>query len=182
MIDKINQINGTNIYVHNGDITQIPTDAIITAINSGGMWFGGIDGAIQRAASENYHVQVSRVAPLSDLQTIVASGDKRSHNGQFDDVVFVIDDLQSPLEKVIGNGLEASNSTNHKKVLIPTLRMGVMAGVRESAEEAMYAMADAVGSFVSKYGDSTSIKDLGFVVYNDSSIENQLRDVLANLK
>lgn len=39
--------HGPNIQVVQGDITQISVDAIMTAINSGGMWFGGVDGAIQ---------------------------------------------------------------------------------------------------------------------------------------
>ena len=32
-------MENTLIHAIEGDITQIPTDAIVTAINSGGLWF-----------------------------------------------------------------------------------------------------------------------------------------------
>ena len=45
-----------------GDITRTATvDAIVTLINSGGMWFGGVDGAIQRVAGGQYHAQAGAV-------------------------------------------------------------------------------------------------------------------------
>jgi len=71
---NINKFGNTNIAVQDGDITKIPTNAILTAINSGGLWFGGIDGAIQRIAGNHYHNQVATAIPLYDLQTIVAKG------------------------------------------------------------------------------------------------------------
>jgi O-acetyl-ADP-ribose deacetylase (regulator of RNase III) len=36
--------------VISGDIAQVKSDAIITAINSGGAWFGGIDRVINNVA------------------------------------------------------------------------------------------------------------------------------------
>ena len=117
------------IYAVEGDITQIPADALMTAINSGGLWFGGIDGAIQRVAGNMYHNQASQAAPLNNLQTVVARGSGK-HKGKFRDVVFVIDDLKSPLDKVVYAGLEAASNEGYTSLLVPTIRMGVMAGVR----------------------------------------------------
>ena len=106
MTDYIRKIGSLKIQVIDGDITQTPADAIMTAINSGGMWFGGVDGAIMRAAGNSYHAQASEAMPLSDLDVVVAKGDRARHQGQFDNVVFVVDDLLSPLDKITYNGLE----------------------------------------------------------------------------
>ena len=35
------------VKVISGDITQVEGDAIVTLINSGRMWFGGVDQAIK---------------------------------------------------------------------------------------------------------------------------------------
>ena len=105
----VKRIGKTELYVVLGDITQIPTDAIMTAINSGGLWFGGIDGAIQRVAGNHYHAQAAEAMPLSDLQTVVARGNASKHMGKFNDVVFVVDDLESSLDKVVYTGLEAAH-------------------------------------------------------------------------
>ncbi len=123
------------IYAVEGDITQIPADALMTAINSGGLWFGGIDGAIQRVAGDLYHSQVTQASSLRDLQTVVARGGARPDRKiGFRDVIFVVDDLESSLDKVVYAGLETANNEGYKSLLIPTIRMGVMAGVRETPE------------------------------------------------
>jgi O-acetyl-ADP-ribose deacetylase (regulator of RNase III) len=54
------------VSVIEGDITRINADAIVTAINSAGMWFGGIDDAIQRAAGDFYHNQAEAKMPLKN--------------------------------------------------------------------------------------------------------------------
>ena len=58
----------TSVNVVDGDITQIKADALITAINSGGMWFGGLDGAIQRSSGSMFHGQAQAAMPLTDGQ------------------------------------------------------------------------------------------------------------------
>ena len=107
------------------------SSAIITAINSGGAWFGGIDGAIQNVAGNMFHAQAAANMPLTDLQTIVAEGHSNGHQGRFDNVVFVVDDLQSPLEDVVYEGLKAAHKQKYPVVSLPTIRMGVMLGAVE---------------------------------------------------
>lgn len=177
----VGKIQDTELSVVEGDITRIPADAIMTAINSGGMWFGGIDGAIQRVAGNHYHSQAQKAMPLTDLQTVVAKGNRKNHKGQFDNVVFVVDELESPLERVVYNGLEAVNNAGFRSVLVPTIRMGVMLGaVEKSAQEAVDRISDGTQEFLDKYGKGASLQDLKFVVYNDSSIANNLRTSLGS--
>lgn len=155
------------IYATIGDITQIQTPAILTAINSGGLWFGGVDRAIQKIAGEHYHAQAAAQMPLKNLQTIIAKGNVIKHKGKFQDVIFVVDDLQSNLDKVVYAGLESAHYGKYNKILMPAMRMGVMAGVRETPKEAIHNIGRGIDSFASKYGQKTQLNNITWVVYND---------------
>jgi O-acetyl-ADP-ribose deacetylase (regulator of RNase III) len=173
--ELIKKIGKTDLYVVQGDITKIPADALMTAINSGGMWYGGIDGAIQRVAGDFYHKKAAAMMPLEDLQTVVAKGKRTIHTGQFNDVVFVVDDLKSSLDEVVYAGLEASHNAGHRSLLLPAIRMGVMAGVREKTpQEAAQKISLGVQKFIVDYGTSTKLTNLTFVIYNDINTFNAI--------
>jgi len=161
--------------VISGDISKVEADALITAINSGGMWFGGIDGVIMRAAGNHFHQQASNAIPLSHEQTIVAHGN--GGGTAFGNVIFVVDDLQGKLSSIVYNGLKAASDAGFKTVSLPTIRMGVMLGaVEKSVEEAVSEMALGVKSFQNEGGDL----DITFVVYNDPATEQKLSKALQN--
>jgi len=164
--------------VISGDISRVPADAIITAINSGRMWFGGIDGVIQRLAGDQFHSQAAAALPLDHGQTVFARG-----NGSqlpFKNVIFVIDDLCGPLSEIIFNGLVAASNAGLRSVTLPTIRMGVMLGtVEKTPEEALGQMASGVRRFQKEHPES-SITDLTFVVYNDESIKIALERALTS--
>lgn len=177
LLGKLGRIE---VYATMGDITQISTPAIMTAINSGGLWFGGVDGAIQRISGNHYHAQALAHMPLKDLDVVIAKGGKTKHSGKFKDVVFVVDDLESPLQNVVYTGLEAVHNESYNKVLIPSMRMGVMLGVVEKTpQEAVDRMNKGVRKFADKYGANTQLNNLTFVVYNDqktmSLLEKRLK-------
>jgi len=165
-----------NIKVVQGDITQISADALITAINSGGLWFGGIDEAIQKVAGNMYHHQAAQYT-LKNLQTIVARGTKE-HSGKFKDVVFVVDDLESPLNKIIYAGLERANNEGYQNILLPAIRMGVMAGtIEKTPQEATEEIALGLKNFLGKYSKKTKLEDIKFVVYNNSNLARDMSSV-----
>jgi len=178
----IKKTGKTGLYVVHGDITQISTDAIMTAINPGGLWFGGVDGAIQRAAGNLYHSQVMKAMPLSDLQTVVAKGNKTKHNGKFNDVVFVVDDLQSSLDKVVYVGLETAHGQGYNKLLVPAMRMGVMAGaVEKTIDETILKLGKGIEQFLQKYSKQKKLENLTFVVYSDPNAVKQLTNGLGKI-
>jgi len=163
-----------NINIVEGDITQIAADALMTGINSGKMWYGGVDGAIERVANDHYHMQ-ARTEELNDLDVIVAKGKSSIHKGQFDNVIFVVDDLKSPLNQVIYKGLEAASNEGYSNILIPAMRMGVAAGIIEkSPQEAVEKLALGIEDFCMGNFNGTSLKDITFVVYDDPNTKKYL--------
>ena len=173
------KVGKLELYVEGGDVTQTPSDAIMTAINSGGMWFGGIDGAIQRVAGNQYHAQAG-MAELEDGNAIVATGDRNSHRGQFDNVIFVVDDLRKPLNEIVYAGLEAAHNSGYESIAMPTIRMGLMAGVVESTpQEAVQRIGAGVETFMATYATGTSLRKLSIVTFRDPSSNELLKRVLS---
>lgn len=164
----------TTVNVVDGDITQVQTNALITAINSGGMWFGGLDGAIQRSSGSMFHEQAYAAMPLSDGQ-IVYAPEQRPHNGKFEAVLFVVDDLQLPLYDLITRALEATMNHELMSVNIPTIRTGVMAGVCEPRSHALGYLARAVNDFTAEHPNA--IDEINIVAYGNESDGMFLRSV-----
>ena len=155
-----------------GDITQIEADAMITAINSGGMWFGGLDGAIQRSSGSMFHGQAQAAMPLTDGQVVYAP-EQGSHNGRFNAVLFVVDDLRKPLYDLVTIALEGAMRRELTSVNIPTLRTGVMAGVVEPRNEALISLANAINDFVEK--NPGKLDEINIVVYSNEGDRMLLR-------
>lgn len=165
------------IDVVSGDIARVSVDALITAINSGGMWFGGIDGVIMRQAGELFHGQASAAMPLKDGQTVVARGND-TNRGKFANVVFVVDDLQKKLSHIVYAGLCAASDAGFQTVSLPTIRMGVMLGaVEKTAGEAIGEMVNGIRQFVTDK-PKTSVEGITFVVYNDPTTKEMLERAL----
>lgn len=163
------------VTVESGDITRVAADVLVTAINSGNMWFGGIDGAIQRAAGQMFHSQASRVR-LSDGATVTARA-RGQHGGAFKDVVFVVDDLKRPLSQIVEAGLKAADAAGATSVTLPALRTGVMAGAYESPAEAIAQAGIGVQNFVNSRPEH--VRTITFVVYNDAKSMSALRSAFA---
>lgn len=177
-MDKCNlthrRANVAKVNVVSGDISKVKSDALITAINSGGMWWGGIDGVINRCAGGLFHNQAAQQMPLKHGQAVNAKGDA-SNRASFANVVFVIDDLEGPLGDIIFNGLKGASDGAYRSVTLPAIRMGVMLGaVEKTTTEAIQQMVDGVRRFVAE-NPHTSVKDITFVVYQDDTLVSALK-------
>lgn len=169
----------TNVQIVSGDITQQPADALITAINSEGMWFGGIDGAIQRVAGSMFHAQARNAAPLVDGAALLA-GSIDGHRGKFANVIFIIDDLRQPLRNIVSAGLQKAEESRFAEITLPTIRTGVMAGVVEpTVEAALDEMVSAIKAFMAT--DPKYVRSITIVVYNDAHAERYLAKQLADI-
>lgn len=163
----------SRIFVTIGDITKkVPVDAIVTLINPEGAWFGGLDRAIQRVAGNQYHAAARAVLNtigLQNGQAIIAKGET-PHRGSFKDVVFVVDDLLSPLGDLVFIALCSANGRGYTSVALPLMRTGVVLGVIEpdvvAVVEQMKAGIDRfritaptsrMGIYVVVYGDGKAV-------------------------
>ncbi len=155
-----------------GDIAATKAGALVTAINSGGLWFGGIDGVIQRAAGLIFHQQAAAARALTHTKTIVAKK-RGEHRGQFDDVVFVIDDLEGPLSAVIIAALTAASDAGYKTISLPTIRTGVMLGtVEKDVDETAHQTVIGFEAFAAAH--TGSLTDVTLVVYNQPNVFDAL--------
>lgn len=184
-----------------GDVTQVECDAIITLINSGGMWFGGVDRAIMAVAGKTYHNQVGKAMTddlttllvalqtngtpkarpgLEDGDVIVAVGDRNFHKGKFNDVIFVVDDLERSVGDLLRTALEAAKKRSYAHVALPVLRTGVMLGAYKpepDAQTTVSVMIDTLHQFAADnpYLDLT----VTFVVYHNPEVQNLVAATIA---
>lgn len=169
---RVFRLKNITINLVEGDIAAVKADALVTAINSGRMWYGGIDGVIQRAANQMFHRQAMACLSLSHGKTIVAKK-QGDHRGQFGDVVFVIDDLEGPLNKVILAALIAASDAGYTTISIPAIRTGVMLGtVEKNAAEA--ALQTVIGLKAFAASNTGPLKQMTLVVYNQPDIFDAL--------
>lgn len=169
--------NSVQVRVVEGDVTRIPCDALITAINSYKEWFGGIDRVIQATAGTHFHNQ-AETAELIDGAAIIAVGKGSPSPTQFKNVVFVVDDLQRELREIILAGLKAANAAGFKQVALPAIRMGVMLGIVEkSVEEAVLEIATGIKSFIDSTPNPT-LTDITFVVFRDANAARHLGETI----
>jgi len=168
MRERTFRIGNLSINLIEGDIAKVKADALVTAVNSGGAWFGGIDGVIQRAAGMMFHKQALSALPLGHADTTVARKDA-PHRGTFGDVVFVIDDLEGPLSDVISAALVAADEARYASVSLPAIRTGVMLGaVEKDAAAAARETVKGLKAFVRR--NPSTLRIVTIVIYNQRDI------------
>jgi O-acetyl-ADP-ribose deacetylase (regulator of RNase III) len=166
----------TRVQVIDGDISEVRADALITAINASGMWWGAIDTAIQRICGIMFHKKAAAAMPLRDGQVIFAPASSL-HDCSFASVIFVIDELRQPVGNLVGAVLEEADALALKSVSLPTFRTGVMADAYEPRHEALAGMAAAINEFVITSPESC-IEEITVVVYENSGDEEILKTAL----
>lgn len=169
---------GPQVRVQVGDITRMPAQALISNINSEGMWWGGIDGAIQGVAGNQFHTQAAQVLERSGLQEgqTVHARAQQPHKGAFGDVVFVVDDGRKPLREIVLEGLRAADRAGMQSVSLPAMRTGVMAGPAGPGA-ALREMAAGIKQFQSE--NPASVRDIQVAVYKDAGMARALQEELA---
>lgn len=167
---------GLKTSVVGGDIAKVKADAVVSPINSFGDWRGGLDGVIYRNAGEQFHAQAAAAMPLVEGQTVIAAK-TLEHKAAFDNVVFVVDDLNKPLREVVLSGLKAAEAAGYKTVSLPAMRTGVMLGaVEKTLQQTVDEMAAGVKAF--RALGPKSLKDINFVVYNNDELLAKLTAAL----
>jgi len=174
------EYQNATINVTEGDITLVHTDAIATLINSGGLWFGGLDSAIQRVAGRTYHSIAGHILStqgLHDGQVVYAYG-PAERSWPFKDVIFVVDDLKQPLDNLVYLAVEQAIMKNCESVSLPLMRTGVMRNAVEPVEEVPQRMVVGIQRAVDQHNASLTIN---IVAYSDREIANAIVERLHSL-
>lgn len=154
----------TNVKVVGGDITQEPSDALITAIGPNGKWFDGVNASILETSGFMFHLQTVENKPLVDGQTVYALP-RGYHEGKFNSVLFVIDDHKQPLYNIVMIALREAERLKLRRVTLPTIRTGGASGISPSRRVAIEALARAAKDIAAeglKY-----VEEITIVVYDN---------------
>ena len=152
------------VSVVQGDITTIRADALITCIDSAGSWYGGVNAAIQQLAGGHLHHQAYAELPLKDGEIIVGHGNNPEL--AFRNVVFIVDELATPLSELVLAALKKANSQHFAHVTLPLLRTGSTNGLREnSVGEAIAQLVAGVKAL--RDLESSYLGEVVAVVYNN---------------
>lgn len=160
-----------DIHVYEGDIARIEADALLTAVNSGGMWFGGIDGVIERNAGRQFHDQVAATLQVDQSVKVIVAHQWHRHHGQFKSVVFTIDDLNETLEDVVLRGLNAAADAGYHTVSMPAIRLGVMKNLGGTQTEKVHAMIAAIRNHEKNH--SAPLDEVTIVIYSDTNLAHE---------
>lgn len=179
------EYQNTTITVTEGDITLVHTDAIATLINSGGLWFGGLDTAIQRRAGNVYHSiahHIGRTQGLRDGQVVYAYG-PAERSWPFRDVIFVVDDLHMQLNDLVYIAVEEAYQKQCESVSLPLMRTGVMRNAVEPVEQVPMLMVNGIQRAVDLYGSGSlgNRMAINIVAYSDRDIANAIVERLQSL-
>jgi O-acetyl-ADP-ribose deacetylase len=154
----------TSLTLLGGDITKVPADALVAAVNSSGKWGArpnpagdweivnprSIDAAICRTSGVQFHVQALQLLNSPEGSTLLA-GRQALHDGAFNHLLFVVDDWQAPLSDIILPALIAADRGGLHSVSLPLLRTGAGAKVGGSLEEKVSELLSVARSFKGRY-------------------------------
>lgn len=164
------------ISVVEGDIAKVPVDALITAVNPTGMWFGAIDGVIERYAGTQYHAQAQQTLIDRPSGTVCVATKQSSHSGEFDSVLFVVDALDTTLHDVVSVALKEASRAKMKSVSLPFIRFGSM--INEGGTATQKA-ADLGRAIMEQAQDpENTIEHVVVVAYRNSALVARLEQAL----
>ena len=104
-------------------LTNVEAEVIITTAAPDKLWLTLADIQIGGVAKDQYHQQLHLVmdqAPYPETR-VVRARQSEEHGGKFKDVIFVIDDLDEPLEQLLCLGLTTASDLGYKSVALPPL-------------------------------------------------------------
>jgi O-acetyl-ADP-ribose deacetylase (regulator of RNase III) len=166
-VGKVNTIS-----LVKGDIARVKAQALFAPINSGGMWFGAIDGVIQRNAGGQFHNQVRLPKKHGD---VIVARKQTAHRGDFEDVIFIIDDLEGPVSDLVYNILKAASDAGYTNGSLPAFRTGVMKGAYEpTVKDAVAGTFEGIQRFYEENPDS-NFSNLIFVIYDSPEVLSLLK-------
>ncbi|MBZ4683610.1 MAG: hypothetical protein PWP46_1939 [Fusobacteriaceae bacterium] len=166
--------------VENKDVCEVESDALITAVDSKGIWCGQVDMAIRKNVGDYYHQallghirQKTGASLFDDGQVILVEKDEGMKTA-FNNIIFVIDDLTKPLSEIVYNGLVKANEEEYKIVSMSSIRAGESFGKKEKTfEEMAKEVFKGIRKFLNET-DEIKINRLLILTYDNEEYKNLL--------
>ena len=140
-------INGTQLELVEGDITQQDTAAIVNAANSGLAGGGGVDGAIHRAGGPQIMAECRRIGGCPTGQAVITSGGNLKARHVIHTVGPIYnrgkDGEPELLASAYRNSLRVAVENNLKSIAFPSLSTGAYGyPLNDAAAVALRTVAD----------------------------------------
>lgn len=102
------------VYIVQGDITTaVEVEALITPIDPQSLWCDQTHVSIQVVAGHFYHIRAYRAKEAGYLQqggAFLATGNRQTHEGSFDHVIFVSNAGNPPEDRLIYRALQEAHA------------------------------------------------------------------------
>ncbi len=127
------EINGRNIYVYLGDITEMDTDAIVNAANEYLKHGGGVAGAIVRKGGKIIQEESNKIGYCPVGEAVVTS----AGNLKAKYVIHAVGprwgegDEEKKLKNAVKNALKRGEEKNIKSISIPAISTGIFGFPKE---------------------------------------------------
>jgi hypothetical protein len=109
---------------------------------------------------------------VSDGDAFVVMGDRHDHQGNFDDVIFIIDEENKPLSELVLIGLQTARTAGFRYVSFPVMRTGKGLGrIEINTDQVISQMQKGLEEFI-KESPETKM-NITVVVYNDKETLNK---------
>ena len=127
------------------------------------------------AANPCFFQQLQNAPELDDAQALVAKSDGK---GPIENVIFIKDKDERPLNEIVFAGLKAADEAGLEHVAVPALRAGsVFGAVERSYREIALEVRKGVERFMAEARQA--VKTISVVVWNDDKLADKLHAAFA---
>ncbi len=170
----VGQGPAVELSVLKGSIVDAGAQAVMTTVQEKHLCHGGIN-AVVGAANPCFFEQLQKAPELKDSEALVAKGDGK---GPIDNVVFVKDQNEKPLNEIVYEGLKAADKAGLQSIAIPAMRAGsVFGAVERSYREIGLEIRKGVERFMADARET--LKTIKLVVWNDDKLADKLHAAFA---
>lgn len=162
------------LQVLKGNIVDAGAQAVMTTVQEKHLCHGGIN-AIVGAANPCFFEHLQKAPELNDAEALVSPSDGK---GPIDNVVFVKDQNEKPLNEIVYAGLKAADQAGLQSVAIPAMHAGsVFGAVERSYREIGLEIRKGVERFMAEA--RTALRTIKLVVWNDDTLADKLHAAFA---
>ncbi len=162
------------LQVLKGEISKVGANAVMTTVQEKHLCHGGVNSVVGQA-NPCFFQQLQKAPEMKDGEALLARGDGK---GPIENVVFVKDSSEKPLNEIVFAGLKAADAAGLEHVAVPAMRAGsVFGAVERSYREISLELRKGVERFLAEARQT--LKTISLVVYNDDKLATQIHNAFS---